>query len=121
MTWELIPIANKPDGSALLDETGWHSLLIMAAGPSNVVRVPKTEAAKYQDDIDDSIDEYLADAPLPPRPRGFDWYLKLPEGLSLRDINSALNEAARDRASLAPRPDELLRLFHEVVGRMYAR
>jgi Family of unknown function (DUF5956) len=121
MVWEMFPVAEEPGGFALLDETGWHSLLIVAAGPSNVSRVPKAEAGNDQDIIDDSIDEYLADVPLPPRPRGFDWYLKLPGTLSLSDVNSMLNVAVRDHASIAPRPDELLQLFHEVVGRLYSR
>jgi len=28
--------------------------------------------------IDDDIDVYLAEADIPPRPRGFDWYIRRP-------------------------------------------
>lgn len=35
--------------------------------------------------IDDDIDVYLAEAGIPPRPRGFDWYIRRPFNYDLDD------------------------------------
>ncbi|MFC8411766.1 DUF5956 family protein [Arthrobacter sp. NPDC057259] len=53
-------------------------MLIAAVGPARVIRSLKVRASPYQTLIDDTIDEYLAAADIPPRPRGFDWYIRTP-------------------------------------------
>jgi len=76
-------------------ESGWGALLCWIAGPENVRRfdavgeagttlvtvesVDATDAfarpttAAERESIDESIDEYLQEADVPPRPRGFHW------------------------------------------------
>lgn len=87
-----------PEGWIQATENGWGALVVWAAGPLHVLRVPAAPrnretvvVTSYSDgretrepsrltdadleSIDDDIDSYLAEAGLPPRPRGFDWYL----------------------------------------------
>ncbi len=99
--WAVRDAPVAPEGWILATENGWGALVVWSAGPRNVVRVPAPprnrgtvvvtgfsdgaqtrERALLTDadlaSIDDDIDAYLADAGLPPRPRGFDWYLRPP-------------------------------------------
>gem|GEM_PF-5455434 len=80
-------------------ESGWGALLCWIAGPDNVARVSRlpedvgvtrvevvtggasarSERATTDDErnlVDDSIDEYLAEAGVPARPRGYRWYAR---------------------------------------------
>lgn len=86
-------------GPAEFPESGWGALLCWIAGPENVERIPRPHGdggvtrvevvtggasarserattADERDLIDNSIDEYLADAGVPPRPRGYRWYAR---------------------------------------------
>ena len=55
------------------------------------------------DSIDDDIDSYLADAGLPPRPRGYDWFIRRPPN---RDPGEdAFWGAVRDAATATLRQD----------------
>lgn len=117
--WDAFRVSETSNGWALLTETGWHSMLILAVGPARVVRVPKPQQARYQAEIDDTIDEYIRGAGIEPRPRGFDWFLKLPQGRSLEDVDIALNRGVRFGASQAPTPDEVLAVFQKEAQRLY--
>ena len=119
MDWDAFNVSEAPNGWVLLTETGWHSMLILAAGPGNVVRVPKRELTRYQAEIDDAIDEYIDGAAIPPRPRGFDWFLRLPQGMSLEDIDIALNRGVQLGASVAPTPGEVLTVFQDEARQLY--
>lgn len=119
--WEIFNISEAPATWALLTETGWHSMLILAAGPDHVIRTPKGHQAQYQAEIDDTIDEYIDGATVPPRPRGFDWFLNLPQGMSLEDVDIVLNRGIQVGASPAPTPEEVLAIFHHEIRRLYAR
>ncbi|PJE94480.1 hypothetical protein CUT44_30160 [Streptomyces carminius] len=89
-----------------LPETGRGALLAWVAGPRRVVRSPagladkppvvtavttgegETEHSESprtvvdQEEIDAAVDEYLTEADLPPRPRGWRWFLALPPSCS---------------------------------------
>jgi hypothetical protein len=45
----------------------------------------KPRSEDDQRSIDDDIDEYLAAAGLPPRPRGFRWFIEVPPGVPNAD------------------------------------
>ena len=99
--WASPEVAAAPAGWIPATENGWGALVVWAAGRGNFVRVPAaghnrsgtavnrspggserrapfllTEADLAS--IDDDIDTYLADAGLPPRPRGYDWFIRPP-------------------------------------------
>jgi hypothetical protein len=99
--WGAGQASTAPEGWIPTPENGWGALVAWAAGPLNMVRVPAAPrnretvvVTQYSDgrvtrepslltdadleSIDDDIDSYLAEAGLPPRPRGFDWYLRPP-------------------------------------------
>lgn len=99
--WECAEVSEAPQDWILATENGWGALVLWAAGPANFVRVPKAKGDRFGkilhrlpdgrdqsesflltdadlSSIDDDIDIYLADVNLPPRPRGFDWYIRPP-------------------------------------------
>jgi hypothetical protein len=108
--WDAFPVrddlaAELSDDSdrRVLPESGWGALLCWLAGPQHVARVPASRVrhapvrveqvtagattvshvertAADQELIDDSVDEYLAEAGLLPRPRGWVWMLGTPSG-----------------------------------------
>lgn len=99
--WDRVRIDEPTDRWAELDETGWDALIAWAAGPQNLRRVPGSDAGRIvsvtrtrggvteqfeepftQDDrrlVDDSVDEYLAEAGIPSRPRGYRWFIRVPD------------------------------------------
>ena len=106
--WACPESAAAPSGWILATENGWGALAVWAAGAGNFVRVPSADRDRHgivvhrQADgserrelfvltkahltsIDDDIDTYLADAELPPRPRGYDWFIRCPMGIPAGD------------------------------------
>lgn len=119
MNWENFAISESPEGWALLAETGWHSMLILTAGPGRIVRTVKRSSAEHQVEIDDTIDEYLREASILPRPRGYDWFIELPPATSLEDIDAVLNESVRFGPSAAPTARQVFLLFENTVHTLY--
>ena len=99
--WACPEPAAAPAGWILATENGWGALAVWAAGAGNFVRVPIADGERHGvvvhrhgdgrerrepfvltkadlGSIDDDIDTYLADAELPPRPRGYDWFIRRP-------------------------------------------
>ena len=99
--WASAELAEAPAGWILATENGWGALVVWAAGQGNFVRVRAAAGERYGtvvhrlqngserlepfvltepdlESIDDDIDSYLADAGLPPRPRGYDWFIRRP-------------------------------------------
>lgn len=102
-SWSDFPvIGSAPDAGThrWLEDNTWSLCLMWAAGPEWIVATPDRvtrepviestvgddESIEYQevpfssedqDDTDDVLDADLAVVGLPPRPRGYDWYLKL--------------------------------------------
>ncbi|MEV6242784.1 DUF5956 family protein [Lentzea sp. NPDC051838] len=73
-----------------LPDNGYQLLLAWAAGPRRVVRTP-APVHPDQDIIDTFVNSYLVDAGAPPRPRGFAWYVDLPEGVAPPDLWRAVD------------------------------
>jgi hypothetical protein len=73
-----------------LPDNGYQLLLAWAAGPRRVVRTPAPMHAD-QDVVDTFVNSYLVEAGVPPRPRGFAWYLDLPVGIAPADVWSAVD------------------------------
>ncbi|MFI6099565.1 DUF5956 family protein [Lentzea sp. NPDC051213] len=73
-----------------LPDNGYQLLVAWAAGPRRVVRTP-APVHPDQDIIDTFVNSYLVDAGVPPRPRGFAWYLDLPPGVSPSDVWAAVD------------------------------
>lgn len=90
-----------------LSENGWGAVIAAVAEPHRVRRgalaiadytttivherdgrkssESKPRSEDDQRSIDDDIDEYLAAAGLPPRPRGFRWFIEVPPGVPNAD------------------------------------
>jgi hypothetical protein len=71
--------------------------------------------------IDDDIDAYLRDADLPPRPRGYVWMIRVPDGhpspgAFLADVDAAIQRAANGTVI----PKQLRPVFAQVFRDFYA-
>lgn len=141
--WEWIEVTRPTDEWAELDETGWDALIAWSAGPHNLGRLLNSDAdrtvsvtcarggvieqfeeAFTEDDrrtVDDSIDEYLADAGIPPRPRGYRWFIRVPSAYSSAeafhdDMHKAINTA---KAPESAHPANWRPIIETVVRQFY--
>lgn len=99
--WACTELSEAPEGWIPVVETGWAALVLWAAGPDNFVRVRPVSRERFGSlvrglpggreyrepfrlteadlaSVDDDIDVYLTEAGIPPRPRGFDWFIRRP-------------------------------------------
>ena len=106
--WECTELSEAPKNWIRATENGWGALVLWAAGHANFARVRSAARDRYGlvvrrrpegeeqrqpflltegdlSSIDDDIDVYLAAADIPPRPRGFDWYIRRPFNCDLDD------------------------------------
>ncbi|MET3922732.1 DUF5956 family protein [Arthrobacter sp. UYEF20] len=115
--WQRFHGHGRPEGWIELTENGWGAIAAWFAGPENVTREPMGERTDIvrvaceradgtvtsweetitEEDIraiEDDIDSYLTDSGLPPRPRGYRWFLRLPGGVrDQEDFWGQLGEA----------------------------
>ena len=136
----------EPEPSAAwveLPENGWGALIGWAAGTENLRRhyssdegrtvTVHTERAGVQDTfeepftaadrrmIDDDISTYLRDAGLPPRPGGYVWKIRVPDGQTsheafLSDVDTTILRAAEGAVD----PKQLRPIFEAVLRSFYA-
>ena len=106
--WECTELSEAPPNWIRATENGWGALILWAAGPGNFARVrpaacdrsgsivhrlPGGEERRQPfllseadlSSVAEDIDAYLAEADIPPRPRGFDWYIRRPSNYDLDD------------------------------------
>ncbi|HEX9229349.1 MAG TPA: DUF5956 family protein [Arthrobacter sp.] len=127
-----------------LPENGWGALIGWAAGRDNLRRCPSSDAGKTvtghiedangrtpfeepftavdREGVDVDIDTYLGAADVPPRPRGFVWMIRVPDGHTspgafLADVDDAIFRAADS----VTHPKRLLPVFTDVLRDFYAR
>jgi hypothetical protein len=121
--WELFRVSLPPSGWMELEDSTWDALVAALAGEENVLRRRRNGSRTDLDDqeiIDDTIDAYLAAADIPPRPRGYDWYLRPPPGVpTLRDLHTKLNEYIGRRNPQASLPQELRELIRASLRELY--
>jgi len=142
--WASPELTEAPAGWILATENGWGALVLWAAGQGNFVRVPLADrdrhgiiVHKFPDgserrapfvlteadlqSIDDDIDTYLADAELPPRPRGYDWFIRPPDTALGEDAFWSAVWAATTAAlpGDAVRPSTMKDPVKEALTRMY--
>ncbi|SER40308.1 hypothetical protein SAMN05216188_11132 [Lentzea xinjiangensis] len=80
-----------------LPDNGFQLLLAWVAGPRRVVRTP-VPVHPDQDVVDTFVNSYLVEAGVPPRPRGFAWYLDLPAGVAPAELWRAVGLSGRHGA-----------------------
>ncbi|WP_350224195.1 DUF5956 family protein [Pseudarthrobacter sp. fls2-241-R2A-127] len=131
-------------GFVLLPENGWEALVLAVAGPGCGVRSPRRSVQKVlpvvvttagsttttrsvpftdqdQEIIDDFLDEYLVAAGFEPRPRGYDWYLRLPNGIASLDELSVLLNAALAAEDAGGHPSQVRSVFERVIAKLYTQ
>ncbi|GAB3901850.1 DUF5956 family protein [Kibdelosporangium lantanae] len=101
-----------------LPYSGWGALVGWLSGAHRMMRTPvelpqpSLEDAGYDDsaadreEIDNEIDFYLSEADVPARPRGYRWFLKLPQGVDGRAFWSKLMQGISDRGLTSPYPGD---------------
>ncbi|MHA7275656.1 DUF5956 family protein [Arthrobacter sp. Hz1] len=144
-TWAAVPLAATANREAWIEATnnGWGALVLWVSEPRNLIRQPgqsdqgqvvQTVTAngvtttheipltvKDFQESDEDVDTYLSEAGIPPRPRGFIWYIHLPPGVnSEREFWSILNQAIADRAPEARRPSQFLPQLADALASLYS-
>lgn len=140
--WNDFLTVPSPAGFVLLPENGWEALVFAVAGPGRGVRSPKRSVQKMvpvvtatagstttsrslpftdqdQKIIDDFLDEYLVAPGFEPQPRGYDWYLRLPNGITSVDELSVLLNAALAAEDAGGHPAQVRPVFERVVAELY--
>jgi hypothetical protein len=106
------------------DEPGWHSVRTRFAATGADSGEPVVEYAERteadQDIIEEAANDYLAEAGIPPRPRGFTWFLEVPPGRSLADLWSLISERERQLPTRSPRADETATAMGAAVARFFS-
>lgn len=123
--WDLVKVSSPPARWFELEDSTWDALISAMAGEENLLRrlhQSKTFSDDDQETIDGFIDEHLAAADLPPRPRGYEWFLRPPPGaVSLQALHEELNEFIRKHSPQASHPQDLCGLVKAFLHRLYSR
>ena len=141
--WSDVPEAEPSAAWVELPENGWGALIGWAAGAENLRRHRSSDTGRTvtghtehagvrqsfeqpftaadREGIDDDIDAYLREADLPPRPRGYSWLIRVPDGHTSPDAFMANVDAAiLGAADGAVNPRQLRPIFATVLADFYA-
>lgn len=126
-----------------MTENGCGAVIATAAGPDRVYCVPlrlseykvrtsweqngesraevRERNAEDQDDIDNAIEDYLADAGLPLRPRGFRWFIEVPPGIADAEaFRRAINRRFAELTDQHPDGKATARVLTAIMHELYA-
>lgn len=116
-SWDEVRILDDQAGWAEVDENGWGTLLAWVAGPENARRCPTSDdgrtvrvvierpgvpdqrtvepfTAYDRDLVEDGINPYLEQAGVPPRPRGYIWFIRVwPPDHTAEEFLQRVNES----------------------------
>lgn len=139
--WIEFMIDQPKPGSVLLPDNGWEALILAVAGPRHGVRHPKTATSRSvsvvtsskarvsyetvpfsdadQEILDDLVDEFLLAAGFDRRPRGYDWYLRLPSGFHTdEELYQRLNATLAEEGT-GGHPAQIRLVFERVLSDLY--
>lgn len=130
-------------GWAEVDENGWGALLAWAAGPENARRRPTTDdgrtvrvaterngvvtgpllepfTAYDRDIIEDGVNWYLEDAGVPPRPRGYTWFVRVyPPDMAAEEFMASVSGSVQDAPPEIVNPVQWLGRMEAVLAGIY--
>lgn len=122
--WELVRVSPPRFPWIELEESTWDAMISALACEENVLRQLRNDSEINEDDqeiIDSTIDAYLVAADLPPRPRGYTWFLRPPPGLpNLESLHKNLNEYINERSPQASLPTELREIVEACLRQLYS-
>ncbi|MFI7159542.1 DUF5956 family protein [Micromonospora chalcea] len=132
---------HTPDGRYWeLSVSGWDAMLGYLADPSTLARLPETRqhqvevkiidragertsfeprTADDQEIIDEAANSFLRDVGLPERPAGYRWFQRLPDDLTVRDIDEAVYEAIK-HLPLDHHPAEAVPAIRAALAELYS-
>lgn len=138
--WNHVPVHAPEPGWELLPENGWFAMMCWVAGAANLRRFPgsdegrsvrvtmvvsKAECSRREPfsaddraDVEEAINGYLAATGIPPRPPGFDWFLRVPVGWPPESpVAETLSSGIlRRQGPNETRPDRILEIMESIVG-----
>lgn len=143
--WDRTETLQSEDGWQLLPENQLGALIGWCAGIENLRRritdsatfssrmvrvetirggVSRKElipfTASDQADVDESINEDLRNAGIPPRPSGYDWFIRIPEKLgSQLDILDVVNEKTAGLLPQAATPSDWKVAMDSIMDDIY--
>jgi hypothetical protein len=138
--------ADERESVTVAKENGFDQLVVWCAGPAHAFRVRRNgippEPVRFerwrhgvlvervvrlrnqsdQDEIDDGIDDYLRDAGCGPIPRGFDWYIVVPESIRPpSQLWDHIDIALRDHGLRSGHPRDMRSALEVIVPRLLGR
>lgn len=143
--WDKTELLKEERGWRILPENGWGALIAWTAGEQNrrmrvlddsvlSSRLMRVEVIQRgisrkrevpftpsdQEEINDSIAEYLQDADVPSPPSGYQWFVRIPDGLpDDQDVLEVIGEQAMRNSGEAPSPREWRTVFEEIFRTFY--
>ena len=142
-SWDEVATLDDPAGWAELGESGWDALLAWAAGSENARRRPSTDVGRTvwvsseragvvsgpwrepftphdRDLIEDGVNGYLEDAGVPPRPRGYSWFLRVaPSGADPAAFLASISGSVLAAPPETAMPDQWLARMEQVLAEVY--
>lgn len=126
-----------------LSESGWDAMLGYLAGPNTLARHVETRqhqveetvttaagvrttykprTASDQAIIDEAANSYLRDVGLPTRPPGYRWFQRLPDDLTVENIDDVVHTALMASGlPLDHHPAEAVPVIRAALANLYAR
>lgn len=131
------PVTAQGHDWCQVGDSGWHMLLCWTAGPRRVRRTPdllteqvvhhrstgertarvRSRSAAEQAGVESDVNDYLAEAGVPPRPRGFAWHLLIPRAGAYAELVALVGEW-EDRLD-AVRPEQNAAAMRAAVAAFY--
>ena len=143
-SWDDFRTLDDQSGWVEVDENGWGTLLAWVAGPENARRRATTDdgrtvrvvveragipdqhsaepfTARDRDLIEDGINPYLEEAGVPPRPRGYTWFIRVtPTGLTAEEFLEQVNSSVLNAPPEVVMPRQWRERMEAVLSEVYA-
>lgn len=119
-SWQDRARSPDPDGWLPLEDNTWDALIAAVSVPDNIARSPRYGAHEAQEIIDALTDDYLAEAGFPPRPRGFDWFIRAaPAFGNISELHSRVNVFLFEFHPQSRLPEELREGIRDALRQLY--
>lgn len=142
-SWDEVRALGDEAGWAEVDENAWGTLLAWVAGPENARRRRATDDGRTvrvvveragvaeqhstepftvydRDLIEDGINPYLEEAGVPPRPRGYTWFIRVaPPGLTAEEFLERVNSAVLNAPPEVVMPRQWRERMEAVLSEVY--
>lgn len=143
-SWDEVPDGAHSSEWAEVPETGWGMLAAWAAGTENICKLPADDTGREvrvtietggvtetrmepftvndRRTIDESVEDYLRDAGVPPPPRGYVWLMRIPPGVPSEEaLSREINRGITAAAPGAVNPADIASIMVRIIDVLYGR